>query len=318
MRDEVRSKKEIIYRDHGKVEHLDMPEFQARGLHTFQGWQCSVGINTLHINYEGNVFFGTCREGGKVGTIDDPDNWKPRPKNWLQCTREWCHCGSEIKQNKISRDARRMVQPTTYDNYVVWDLSRFCNFDCSYCPPTVHNLTDGHQPLERLLRIVDLAEGYFEGEKGIQFSLSGGEPTLDPSIIPLCRYIRGRGHFVHVQSNGSRGKKFWEAFVPHITSLTVSIHFEFMNEARLFRNVQYILDNLRDDSILEVKMIAQEENLDRVRSIRDRLLANPDFVAKARLAVMPVSDFDLSHKGKGKVAPRRPRTYAQTVEFKYQ
>ncbi len=313
---DVRSKKEIVYWKDGQSEELDMPEFQARGLHTFHGWQCSVGINTLHINHEGRVFYGTCREGGQIGWIQKPDEWKPRPTKWRECHREWCHCGSEIKQNKISPDGHRIVKPSTYDNYVVWDLSRWCNFDCSYCPAAVHNHTDGHHSLQTLLHIVDLCESYFDGEKGIQFSLSGGEPTFDPSIIKLCKYIRARGHNVHVQSNGSRGKKFWEQFVPHVTSLTVSIHFEFINEKRLFKNIKDILDNLRDDSILEVKMIAQEENLERVAAIRDRLLAMPDFQRKARLAVMPVSDFEDPEKGS--VAKRRPRTYEQVVDFKYQ
>ncbi len=312
---EVRSKKEIIYRNKQRVEELDMPEFQARGLHTFQNWMCSVGRNTLHVNWEGRVFFGTCREGGQIGWVDKPDEWKPRPKQWLKCSREWCHCGSEIKQNKISEDGHRMVGPSTYDNYVVWDISRYCNFDCSYCPPTVHNATDGHQPLHRLLHIVDLAERYFDGEKGIQFSLSGGEPTFDPNITILCKYIQSKGHHVHVQSNGSRGRKLWEALSPYVDSITVSVHFEFMNEDRLFRNVQYILDNLSETGILELKMIAQEENIERVRSIRERLLANPTFVKKARLAVMPVSDFETPEKGK--IAKRRPRTYEQVVEFKY-
>ena len=312
---EVRSKKEIRYWHDGIVEELDMPEFQARGLHTFENWMCSIGINTLHVNHEGRVFYGTCREGGLVGFVDKPNEWKPRPKQWRKCTREWCHCGCEIKQNKVAPDGKHIVSPSTYDNYVVWDLSRYCNFDCSYCPEQVHNATDGHHSLDWLLGVVDRIEQYFDGEKGIQFSLSGGEPTFDPNIIKLCRYIRARGHHVHVQSNGSRGKKFWEEFVPHVTSLTVSIHFEFMNEDRLFRNIGYILDNLRDDSILEVKMIAQEENLERVTGIRDRLLANPTFVKKARLAVMPVSDFEEPEKGK--TAKRKPRTYEQVVEFKY-
>ena len=312
MTDDIRSKKEIVYTADGVTEYLDMPEFQARGLHNFRDWICNIGQYILHINYQGEMFFGTCRVRGKVGNyFEDHATHKTRPKQWALCERDWCYCGAEIKQHKVSPDGKQRVGPTVDDCHVIWDLSRWCNFDCSYCPPTVHNSHEGHHSLETLKGMVDYAEAYFEGTKGIQFSLSGGEPTFDPSIVELCKYIRERGHYAHVQSNGSRGRKFWDAFVPHVTSLTISIHFEYLSEARLYRSVEAILSNLREGSVLEVKMIAQEENMERVRAIRDTLLANPAFQRRARLAVMPVSDFNVEEK------TRTPRTYEQTVEFKY-
>ena len=321
---EVRSKKEIRYEKDGVVEELDIPELQARGIHNFRGWMCNVGKYTLHVNADQRVFYGSCHVGGCIGTPSHRRTPGPRGRDWrrrrnmqyIPCTEDWCYCGSEIQQSKYSPDGSERVDPVDQQYFVVWDLSRRCNFDCSYCPAYVHNRTDEFKTFEELVDIVMLCERYFDGHKPIEFSLSGGEPTIDPNIVHLCKFIRARGHHAHVQSNGSRGKKLWEELIPHVDSITISIHFEFMNMPRLYRNVGYILEHLRDDAVLEVKMIAQEENLKQVQEIRETLLAMPNFVKKARLAVMPVSDFDPDDP----LGNRVPRTYdgTQVVEFKYE
>ena len=213
MPQEVRSKKEIVYTHDGITEELAMPEFQARGLHYFKDWMCSIGQDTLFIDCVGNVAYGSCWAGGYIGHIDTDDPW-PRPEGWFQCLPGWCYCGAEIKQTKISPDKKHVVRPSTEDKYVIWDISKYCNFDCSYCPPTVHNRTAGHKPWEVLKSVVDRCDAYFEGYKGIQFSLSGGEPTFDPNISKLCAYIQELGHHVHVQSNGSRGKSWYHISIP--------------------------------------------------------------------------------------------------------
>ena len=312
--DDVRKKKEIIYTKNGVQTPMDMPELQAQGLHAFPKWMCSIGQNVLFINGDGNVSYGTCHPGGAgvVGDIYTRTNWV-KPPTWFSCHRDWCHCGAEIKQTKISPDASTVVRPELVQNHVIWDICRYCNFDCSYCPSTVHNHHEVHKPLAILKRTVDLAEAYFDHQPGTQFALSGGEPTIDPSIVPLCQYIQSKGHQVHIQSNGSRGKKLWEALAPHVDSITVSIHFEFLTEARLLRNIGYILDNLSEGAVLEVKMISQAENMEYVRELRDKLLGDPKFAEGARLAIMPVSDYNLEEK------TRKPRTYgnSQLVEFGY-
>ena len=92
-----------------------------------------------------------------------------------------------------------------------------------------------------------------------------------------------------------------------------------MNDARLFRNIATICELMEGDQVLEVKMIAQEENMDKVREIREKLLADPAFMERARLAVMPVSDFELI-EDTTRIDTRTPREYdnSQIVEFKYE
>jgi len=84
---------------------------------------------------------------------------------------------------------------------VQWDLSRRCNYDCSYCWPTSHNKTDPWIHVDILKIAVDRIEKRQEGK--MQFNFAGGEPTLHRGFLELCTYIREKGHHIHVQTNGT-------------------------------------------------------------------------------------------------------------------
>ena len=78
-----------------------------------------------------------------------------------------------------------------------------CNFDCPYC----HNPDLVRKDLTRLLP-VDEGELYhfLEARKGFLDGvvISGGEPTLDGKLIPLCQRIKEIGYPVKLDTNGSR------------------------------------------------------------------------------------------------------------------
>ena len=78
-----------------------------------------------------------------------------------------------------------------------------CNFDCPYC----HN---PHLVRGDLARLDPMDEGGFyrflEARRGLLDGVvvSGGEPTLDGELIPLCRRIKAMGYPVKLDTNGSR------------------------------------------------------------------------------------------------------------------
>lgn len=64
----------------------------------FLGWKCSAGIESLMINWDGEVHRATCRVGGSLGNI-----YKGSfevPKEYITCTREWCTCAADIPLTK--------------------------------------------------------------------------------------------------------------------------------------------------------------------------------------------------------------------------
>jgi pyruvate formate lyase activating enzyme len=78
-----------------------------------------------------------------------------------------------------------------------------CNFDCPYChnPELVHNNAVKRCSLdERTLY------GFLDGRKALLDGVvvSGGEPTLNKDLLPLCEKIKQMGFAVKLDTNGSR------------------------------------------------------------------------------------------------------------------
>ena len=65
----------------------------------FNGWKCAAGVESLMINWDGEVHRATCRVGGSLGNI-----YKGSfevPQEWITCTRQWCTCAADIPLTKI-------------------------------------------------------------------------------------------------------------------------------------------------------------------------------------------------------------------------
>ena len=69
-------------------------------LNSFEGWSCSAGIQSLMINWDGEVHRATCRVGGSLGNIYEGSF--EQPEEWVTCTRKWCTCAADIPLTKVS------------------------------------------------------------------------------------------------------------------------------------------------------------------------------------------------------------------------
>lgn len=67
-------------------------------MNQFEGWRCAAGVESLMINWDGEVHRATCRVGGSLGNIYN-GNFKA-PKEWVTCTRRWCTCAADIPLSK--------------------------------------------------------------------------------------------------------------------------------------------------------------------------------------------------------------------------
>jgi MoaA/NifB/PqqE/SkfB family radical SAM enzyme len=64
----------------------------------FKGWTCRAGIESLMINWDGEVHRATCRVGGSLGNIYT-GNFQI-PSDPVVCTREWCTCAADVNITK--------------------------------------------------------------------------------------------------------------------------------------------------------------------------------------------------------------------------
>jgi MoaA/NifB/PqqE/SkfB family radical SAM enzyme len=67
-------------------------------LNQFKGWQCNAGLESLMINWDGEVHRATCRVGGSLGNIYQDTFITPTKP--IICTRDWCTCAADIPLTK--------------------------------------------------------------------------------------------------------------------------------------------------------------------------------------------------------------------------
>lgn len=65
----------------------------------FKGWTCLAGIESLMINWDGEVHRATCRVGGSLGNIYT--GTFDIPVDPIICTRDNCTCASDIPLTKV-------------------------------------------------------------------------------------------------------------------------------------------------------------------------------------------------------------------------
>lgn len=239
------------------------------------------------------------RYWGFLGNVEDSYDL---PADWATCPYDSCGCGADVVLSKAqvgNRDkllvtaegyagqTRSMhaytesdVSPTAVElNYpspyqVLWDIGRFCNYDCSYCWSSIHNRTSPHKDYEMLKRVsYDLIDRWAKGQQ-IRWNFGGGEPTLHPHFSDWMLELKSRGQWTLVTTNGSRDHKYWKDLIPFVNSVNLSAHFSSIDEDRFVRNIEVIcdyFDNHSGDHWLEVKLMATPEYFDRALSLRDKI-----------------------------------------------
>jgi organic radical activating enzyme len=285
----------------GNQEHFDISQIKARELNKWNGWICSAGTKVIHIDRDGDVWAGTCKVGGKLGDIYT--GWKSVP-GWITCTANRCNCGTQIKIPKYKPGhhddwANKTIGETglldtqdqvfvdaTYgelDIHVQWSLGRRCNYDCSYCPGGargIHNDFEPHKPLDVLIRTVDQLHEW-AGGKPLLFCFSGGEPTIHPGFIDLCKHIKTLGHKVHLTTNGSHGPNHWKKLCEVIDWALVSVHYEFASLPILMKNLEVMKDHkklVNPHFGVGVQIMTKPEDFDKSRELIQMMRdSDPDF-----------------------------------------
>lgn len=82
--------------DDGTLTHAN--DIIKLHLNKFKGWVCYAGLESLMINWDGEVHRATCRVGGSLGNIYT-DTFS-RPTDSVICDRNFCTCASDIPLTK--------------------------------------------------------------------------------------------------------------------------------------------------------------------------------------------------------------------------
>ena len=105
-----------------------------------------------------------------------------------------------------------------------WYIGKRCNFCCSYCADFIHDNYSAHVPFEKMKIFVDKMVYHYGSN--IHWSLTGGEPTLNPDFLKLLEYLQDKKYHIAVCTNGSRSIDYILEMYKWVDNITFSFHFE--------------------------------------------------------------------------------------------
>jgi MoaA/NifB/PqqE/SkfB family radical SAM enzyme len=160
---------------------------------------------------------------------------------------------------------------------IEWNLGKRCNYDCSYCPASIHDNSSPHIDIEILKRAVDKLVTL---GKPIRLSFTGGEPCVHPKFLELVKYCKYVGvTWISVTTNGTLPYEFYAAL--ESDQIVFSIHLEF-DWKRVFNTVESVADLTNKKVIAQI--MAHHDHMPAVLQLRARcLLAHiPNTVRRIR------------------------------------
>ena len=279
-------------------------------------------------------------------TLEDiPNNWGllgniregiDIPEEYAVCPFNNCGCGADVILSKAKNKKYIKLLDVTNNGYegtirvenyteesiensvavemnfpipyqILWDIGRKCNYNCSYCWPSVHSNTEKFPDFEEVIGTIDMIiDNWSEGEE-IRWNFGGGEPTMHPKFLEIIKYLKSKNQWILVTTNGSRSTKFWSEAVKYVNSINMSAHFESMdlykgNEDRFIENCKIIIDHhdsVDDDFWLEIKLMTPPGFLDKAQEMRNRIISIPNWSTpgangrpKGSISLVPIRDIN--------------------------
>ena len=148
---------------------------------------------------------------------------------------------------------------------IEWNLGKRCNYDCSYCPSSIHDNSSTHTDIEILKATVDKLASL---GKPIRLSFTGGEPCVHPKFAELVKYCNHVGiSWISVTTNGTLPYDFY-ANLP-VDQFVFSIHLEY-DWQRVFNTVESI-HKLSDAKVI-AQIMAHHDHMPSVVQLRAKCL----------------------------------------------
>ena len=130
------------------------------------------------------------------------------------------------------------IEPIPKYFSITWMLGSFCNYDCMYCPPELHDDTSRPHDLETMQivwrNIYDKTQ-----HLGLKYKISftGGEVTANKNFLPLVNWLRSTYADIALivrTTNGSASANYYLKLARVVEAISFSTHSEFMIEEEFF------------------------------------------------------------------------------------
>jgi MoaA/NifB/PqqE/SkfB family radical SAM enzyme len=145
---------------------------------------------------------------------------------------------------------------------VEWNLGKRCNYDCSYCPESIHDNYSPHTNIDILEHAVDRL---CEFDKPLRISLTGGEPCVHPDIEDFLAYLKQKNiYWVNLTTNGTRAGSWYLNNEVYFNHLVFSLHFEY-DWQRIVKTINQYYDSTERDFF--VNIMAHHAHMNNVRKV---------------------------------------------------
>jgi MoaA/NifB/PqqE/SkfB family radical SAM enzyme len=82
----------------GTMKASSAHRFISESTNDWSGWNCYAGSEQIVINFDGEIYRGWCKVGGKIGNISDANIQIPTTP--VVCNKTMCHCNFDIMCTK--------------------------------------------------------------------------------------------------------------------------------------------------------------------------------------------------------------------------
>jgi molybdenum cofactor biosynthesis enzyme MoaA len=166
------------------------------------------------------------------------------------------------------QDHAMNIPPTVRS--VSWFLGKRCNYDCSYCSFHSHDAVSPFVDQTRGLQLIQsLQNQSYNDNKKIKWTITGGEPCIDPSLPTLVKAIHSSTttEQINITTNGSLPFDYYDQILDYFAGVTVSLHLE-RSEQEIEKTVRVIQQMKNSDkSFISVNIMLLPGKLQQIKEI---------------------------------------------------
>ncbi len=153
-----------------------------------------------------------------------------------------------------------------------WQVSDVCNFKCSYCNPGNYGAQNKNIDVQKYINVIGQLITHFKGQnyKHFKFFFSGGEPTIWPPLIEICKFIRSEvpNSTIAVNTNLSRSLDWWKKNYIYIDDVVASFHIEGCDQDIYMKNIDFLQYRL---NYLACRILMHDQRFQEVIDFSEKL-----------------------------------------------
>jgi organic radical activating enzyme len=153
-----------------------------------------------------------------------------------------------------------------------WQVNDICNYKCSYCNPGNYGANHKNIETDKYIQTLDKLIQNFRKQdyKYFKFFFSGGEPSIWPPLIEICKFIRAsvKNSTIAINTNLSRSPDWWKKNYMYFDDVVASFHIEGCNQDVYLQNIDFLQYRL---NYLACRILMHDERFQEVVDFSEKL-----------------------------------------------